>query len=80
MADGKVLSLVAPPRDTKDAMFVIDSLRDKVQAGGIVAFVVVGLDSEDVTYGWSSTTEHVSRLRMMGAIADVQRAFNNGDI
>lgn len=80
MANGKVLSLVTPPRDMKDAMYVIDSLRDKVKAGGVVAFVVVGLDSEDVTYGWSSTTEPVSRLRMMGAISDVQRAFNNGEI
>ena len=63
--------------NTKDALDVLDDLRVKVSAGEIIAFAIVGIEPDDTTRSWTSTTRPVSRLRMMGAIANLEQCFHN---
>jgi hypothetical protein len=70
--------VVVPAFDTTDALDVIDDLRRRVMAGEVVAFCLVGIDAQDVARVWTSSTRPVSRLRMMGAIANLEHCYHAG--
>jgi hypothetical protein len=75
----QVLSLATgKPHDNGDMLAVIDDLRARIVAGDVVAFVAAGLDKADMAMGWSGATGGVSRLRMMGAIANLQHQYHAG--
>jgi hypothetical protein len=75
----QVLSLsTGKPPDTGDMLSVIDDLRARIVAGDVVAFVAAGIDKTDCALGWSGSTGGVSRLRIMGAIANLQHQYNAG--
>lgn len=76
----KLIAIKSKQRDTAEALEVIDNLRAKVAAGEIVGFAVVGISADDTAYGWMSCTEHVSRLRMMGAVANLGACLHRGDL
>lgn len=63
----------------KNALEVIDDLREKVLKGQIVAFAAVGVETDDTTMMWASCTENVSRLRMMGAISHLEHSYAHGE-
>jgi hypothetical protein len=65
----KVVSL--PTVDTKAALEVLDTLRQAVESGEIIAFCAVGIEPDDCTRMWSSSTKSVTRLRMQGAISNL---------
>lgn len=59
---------------------MLDDLREKVVSGEIVAFAAVGIAPDDGTLAWSSATEDVSRLRVIGAIAHLGHMYSHGDV
>lgn len=63
--------------DTTAALGVLDDLRRRVAEGSVVAFAAVGIEADDTTRGWTSCTRHVSRLRMMGAIASMEQSYHH---
>ena len=74
-----VLSLATGKAHDKTNMLdVLDSLRKQIDDGEIVAFVAAGLDSADNSFGWASSVGGVTRLRMMGAIANLQYQYQSG--
>ena len=48
---------------------VVDSLREKIESGEIVAFAAVGIQADDVTLSWQGCTQGVTNLRLVGAVA-----------
>lgn len=64
----------------KTALGVIDDLREKVASGQVVAFAAVGIEEDDTTLAWSSCTQDVSRLRVIGAIAHLGHSYSHGDV
>lgn len=71
------LSTGAAP-DTKAALEVIDEMRRAIAAGELVAFVAAGITAGDVSLGYSGGIGGVTRLRMMGAIANLQHSYHSG--
>lgn len=64
--------------DTANMLEVLDSLRTEVAEGRCVCFVAVGLGPDDNTRGWTAAVRGVSRLRVMGALADLQHSYHAG--
>lgn len=52
----------------EEALSVIDDLRNRVEAGDIKAFVVVGVAPDHETMQWCGSTSKTTRLEMQGAI------------
>jgi hypothetical protein len=71
-----------PPRkiNTGNAIEVLDTLRDDLLSGKIVAFVAAGVAPDDVAYAYASSTGACSRLRMMGAIGNLSYCYHEGDL
>jgi hypothetical protein len=67
-------------RSTKDMLEVIDSLRQHVADGKIVAFACIGIEPDDGTSCWMGSHPDVSQLRMMGAVSQLQWSLHAGDI
>jgi hypothetical protein len=61
------------------ALEVIESLRLAIENGEIVAFAAVGIEEDDCTRMWSSSTRPVTRLRMMGAMYNLLHTFNDDE-
>ena len=64
--------------DKTNMLEVVDSLRKQIIDGEIIAFVAVGIDSADASFGWCSSVGGVTRLRMMGAISNMQHQYLTG--
>lgn len=62
-----------------NALEVVDDLRRAVLSGRVVAFAAVGIEENDATIAWSSCTQDVSRLRVIGAIAHLGHSYAHGD-
>lgn len=62
---------------TKDALEVLDDLRKRIEDGSVIAFIGVGIEPDDVMRAWSSATQKVTRLRMMGALAQLVQSYHN---
>jgi hypothetical protein len=76
----KIVEFQPKGRDVKDALDVIDDLRQAIVEGRIVAFAGVGISAEDETTAWVTRTQSFTRLRMMGALATLTHSFHAGDI
>lgn len=66
--------------DTKDALDVLEMLREKIISGEVVSFIGVAIHNDDSTTAWASATQHVTRLKVMGAISRLQYNYLNDDI
>jgi hypothetical protein len=71
----KVLSLAAPVVDKSDALEVLDDLRAAVERGEIIAFACVGIEPDDCTQIWSSSTKPTTRLKIIGAMAHMLHSY-----
>jgi hypothetical protein len=63
-----------------DALAAADDLRRAIEDGRIVAFVAVGVTDRDESYGYCGSVKLVSRLRMQGAIAQLQQDYIAGEL
>lgn len=68
------------PLDKSNMLAVIDSLRKQIVDGEIIAFIAAGIDAADTSFGWCSSVGGVTRLRMMGAIANLQHQYCSGEL
>lgn len=60
----------------------LDALRKRIDSGEIVAFVAAAINTEDGVYAYCGADKaaHVTRLRMQGALAQIQLAYLNGEL
>ncbi len=63
-----------------DALAAVDELRRAIADGMIVSFVAAGVTDRDETYGYCGAVKPVSRLRMQGALAQVQHDYIAGEL
>lgn len=70
----------ARPRNTEDALEVIDALRQHVIEGRVIAFAIAAVESDDTATAYASATQSVSRLRLQGAIAQLLHNYLSGDL
>lgn len=75
----RIVPLPLPTSTKEDALAVIDDLRVAVESGEIIAFAAVGVEPDDCTKMWSTSTRPVTRLRMMGAIHNLLHSYTNGE-
>jgi len=61
------------------ALEVLDGLRNAVLSGQVISFAAVGVEPDDTTRMWASSTTPVSRLRMIGALAHMHHAYMHGE-
>lgn len=73
-----VLTMAAHHARVHKALKIVDDLREAVYSGKIVAFAAVGIEADDATMMWCSSTEDVSRLRTMGAISNLLHHYQHG--
>lgn len=64
---------------TEEALAVIDALREAVASGEIVAVAAVGIERDDVTRLWTTTTRPVTRLRIIGAMHHMLHTYSHMD-
>ncbi len=70
------LRAIPLPCASKDkALEIIDSLKEAIESGQIIAFAAVGIEPGDETRSWMATTKPVTRLRMMGAMYHLLASF-----
>lgn len=62
----------------QDALAVLDALRADVVEGKVTGFLVAGVDDQDVTILYVSTTKPISRLRLQGAMSQALHDFQRG--
>lgn len=74
----KVITIQPKQPDTKNALEVLDQLREQLISGQVIAFVAVGIEPDDTTTAWASCTQPVTRLRMMGAITSLLHSYVDG--
>jgi hypothetical protein len=60
---------------TTEALKTIDSLKEAIESGEIVGFAAVGIEPNDNTRMWTTTTMPISRLRMIGAMYHLLASF-----
>lgn len=72
----------ATKRDPSHMLAVIDDLRKRVESGQFIAFSAVAIDAGDACYAFAGAdqAEHVSRLRMQGAIAQLMHDYLSGEL
>lgn len=71
----KIVTIQPRQPDIKDALEVIDQLRAQIVDGRCIAFSAVSIEPDDTTTAWCSSTQPVSRLRMMGAITSLLHGY-----
>ena len=74
---GAVLSIAPKVVDKSDALEVLDSLRAAIEDGQIKAFACVGIEPDNCTRMWSSSTEPTSRLEMIGAMYHMLHCYED---
>jgi len=62
-----------PGNDKAEMLMVLDSLREAIEAGSIIAFAAVGIASDDNTSLWVAAEPRVSVLRIVGAVAHMNK-------
>ena len=73
----KLITLNANPT-MKDALEAVDKLRAAIVSGEVGAFVAVGITPADGVLGYCGSSRPVSRLRMQGAIAQLNHDWIAG--
>lgn len=71
------LSTGKPPSNAR-LLASIDGLRKAAESGEIVAFVAAGLTPTDQALAWCGSVGGVTRLRMLGSIANLQHQYHLG--
>jgi D-Tyr-tRNAtyr deacylase len=71
----KVVPLTTDDKST--ALEVLDTLRSAIEKGEVVAFCAVGIEPDDCTRMWASSTKKVTRLRMIGALTHLTHSYIN---
>jgi hypothetical protein len=74
------LTVLPRVRSPEAALGVLDELRQQVLDGRVIAFCAVAIEPDDTTTAWASCTQHVTRLRMQGAIASLMHHYVAGDV
>ena len=74
------MNIVSLQNSTKEeALECLDSLREQLESGKIIAFAAVGIEPDDVTCYWQATTRKITRLRLIGATATLHNfVLNDG--
>ena len=75
MTNEKIRLLPKKPTTKKEALEVLQSLKEAIENDSIVAFAAVGIEPDDITRMWASTTVPVTRLRMIGAMYHMLHLF-----
>lgn len=75
----QLISLPTRKQDVGDALSVLAQLKADIESGKVVAFVAAGVAPDDAAYAYASSTETVSRLRMLGSISNLQQAYMAGE-
>lgn len=75
-----VVTLKPSAASVAEALGVIDQLRADIVAGRAVGFAGVTISPDDEVCGWSTTTQRISRLRMMGAVSQLLASMHANDI
>lgn len=63
-----------------DALETIDQLRREIEAGRVIAFAAVAIEQGDECIAYCSAIKPVSRLRLQGAIAQLQHDYIAGEL
>lgn len=72
-----VLKLINRTDSKAEALETLESLREAVESGQLVAFACVGIEPDDATRMWSSCTQPVTRLRLIGAMASMLHSYQS---
>lgn len=75
MSDLNLVRIDRKAASMEEALSVIDDLRNRVEAGDIKAFVVVGVAPDHETMQWCGHTSKTTRLEMQGAIMQLFMSF-----
>ena len=78
----KVVELTSKKDDPRPMLETLDSMREEVLEGKIIAFVAVAIEPDDEMSMWTARTlgGSVTRLRMMGAIAHMQHRYHADEL
>jgi hypothetical protein len=76
----KVVALTRPEvtemsAGMRNMLDVLNTLRENILSGQVVAYAAVSIAPDDVTALYSGARENVSRLRMMGAISNLNISY-----
>jgi hypothetical protein len=74
----RIVPIPLPTSTKEDALAVIEDLRVAIESGEIIAFAAVGVEPDDCTRMWSTSTRPVTRLRMMGAMHNLLHHYTDG--
>ena len=56
-----------------EVLEVLDSLRKEIESGAVIAFAAVGIAPDDGTSVWVAAEARVSVLRIIGAVAHMNK-------
>lgn len=65
-----------PEEGKEDMLEILELMKKSVTEGEIISFISVGIAPNDETLIWIGSQKRVTRLRMMGAISNLQHCFN----
>jgi hypothetical protein len=63
-----------------DALSAVDALRADLESGKAIAFVGVAITPDDTCMAYCGSVRPVSRLRMQGAIGQLDHDWRAGDV
>lgn len=63
----------------EDALRAVDQLRKDIEEKHVVAFLAVGVGPTDTVTAYGGSSQTVTRLRTMGALAELQHAVHSGE-
>ena len=66
--------------DTAGALETLDNLRAAVASGQVIGFTAVGIEPDDSTRVWLSTTVPVTKLRVIGAVSHLLACVHAGEV
>lgn len=58
----------------------LDQLRARIEAGDVAAFAAVTINEGDETHAWIASKQHVTRLRVYGAVSHLQHCLHTGEV
>lgn len=81
-AEGEAVKVVPlnPMPTMKDALETVDMLRAAVERGEVRAFFAVGVRVDDSLVGYTGSSSPITRLRMIGAIAQAHHDWLEGKV
>lgn len=74
----KVVEFNANP-SLEDALSALDSLREDLKSGRIIAFAASGITADDENLWYSGSSRPVTRLRLIGSMSNALYHFNRGE-